>query len=53
MVDCITNDVSDINLIDVISKVKLVVLTPRNGGLTLMLPVMCAQTIRCFPPLNH
>ena len=53
MCDDISKDVSDIDLIVVISEVNMVGSNPRNGGLKLVLLVLCARTRRCSPPLNQ
>ena len=53
VVDDISKDVSDIDLTALISEVNFVDLIPRNGGLILVLPAMCALTIICSPPLNQ
>ena len=51
------NEPKEANVIDDISKdvydIDLTTVILRNGGLTLVLPAMCALTRRCSPPLNQ
>ena len=53
VVDDISKDLFDIDLIAVISEVKLVGSNPNNGGLTLVLPAIYAHTRRCSLLLNQ
>ena len=53
VVDNIIQDVSNINLSPMVSKVNLVGSNPKNDGLRLVPLDMCAQTKSCSLLLNH